>query len=66
MVKEQFLFIFVLPILQEMSMSLLGVFVQYFFHLQNLKVKFLLILNQTHVDKKPKFAEWCFFVMYKS
>lgn len=56
MVKELFLFIFVLLILQETSMSLLvpfcdvhccGVFLQYFFHLQNLNVEFLLIFNHS-------------------
>lgn len=73
MVKELFLFIFMLLILQEMSVSLFATFlwgdvmttftavVFSFFYLRNLNVKFLLIFNQTHVDHKPKFAEWSGF-----
>lgn len=60
---SRFLFVFMLLVLQEMSMLLLVPFCDFptvSLHLQNLNVKFLQIFNQTHADQKPKFAEWHF------
>lgn len=74
MVKELVLFIFVLLILQEMSMSLFAPFwsdvmttftalVFTIFYLRNLNVTFLLIFNQTHIDHKPVCWEIFFYDM---
>lgn len=73
MVKELFLFIFMLLIQQEMTViiciflwgdvmtTFAAVVFFFFFYLWNLNVEFLLIFNQTHVDYKTKCAKWFFF-----